>query len=244
MKDLPATLPPEFRLAAVPQRDASHDVLLAPSRGGWASLRQAARLGTSSIRRCFQALNVRPDLEVLPLRGNVDTRLRRLANGDFDAIILAAAGLKRLGLAGNDENGINVIELDVRNFVPSGGQGALAVESLRDSPVGGSVEIDSAISQLTDSSTFAEITAERAFLAAIGASCVSPVGVNGSAVDEGLTLRAQLFSGDGAHCHAAELTDKLPAFNGEPLERSAARLGERLGQLMLEQGAGKFIGRE
>lgn len=278
MKDLPAALPQQFRLAAVPAREASYDVLVALTEGGWSSFPPGARLGTSSVRRRFQALRVRPNLEVLPLRGNVDTRLRRLRNGDFDAIILAAAGLRRLGLAGGGQSGmplarfvsaslstgfgrneldmvsgagqdenptaerINLIELDQYNFVPSGGQGALAIEALRDSPIAGSAEIDVAISHLTDLQTLAEITAERAFLATIGASCVAPVGVNGSA-DEHLMLRAQVFSVDGARSLSAELSDELPASSGD-LEQSAARLGERLGRLMLEQGAGELIGRE
>jgi hydroxymethylbilane synthase len=281
MKDLPATMPRQFRLAAVPRREASCDVLLALREGGWASRPPGARLGTSSIRRRFQALRVRPNLEVLPLRGNVDTRLRRLRNGDFDAIILAAAGLRRLGLAGNERDApslahalpaslpldwgrgevglgaaegkrehndqtarrIDIIELHPQDFVPAGGQGALALEALRDSPIGGSMEIDHTISELTDSLTLAEITAERAFLATIGASCVSPVGVNGSA-NENLTLRAELFSIDGAQSLSAELTDELPPSSGDPLKQTAESIGERLGRLMLERGAGALIARE
>ena len=280
MKDLPAMLPQQFRLAAVPQREPSCDVLLTVT-AGWSSLPPAARLGTSSVRRRFQALRVRPNLEILPLRGNVDTRLWRLRKGDFDAIILAAAGLRRLGLVREGQNGwpldrslsvplqgaagrseleiisgagqdehpdqtdrrVNLIELDRREFVPSGGQGALAIEALRDSPIVGSAEIDTAISQLTDLPTLAEVTAERAFLATIGASCVAPVGVNGSWGSELLTLRAQLFSVDGSRSLSAELTDELPRSSSDQ-EHDAARLGERLGRLMLEQGAGELIGRE
>jgi hydroxymethylbilane synthase len=278
MKDLPAMLSQQFRLAAVPQRDASCDVLLAINEGGWSSLPPGARLGTSSVRRRFQALRMRPNLEVLPLRGNVDTRLRRLQNGDFDGIILAAAGLRRLGLIEDGQSArvlsrrqtvplpfvfgrseelaisgasqdkdqaahrINLTELDRHDFVPSGGQGALAVEALRDSPIARSAEIETAISDLTDLPTLAEITAERAFLATIGASCVAPVGVNGSA-DERLTLRAQVFSVDGTRSISGELSDEFPESNGDS-ERSAARLGKRLGRMMLEQGAGELIGRE
>jgi hydroxymethylbilane synthase len=253
MKDLPAVLPQQFRIAAVPRREAPYDVLLSQGRGGWASLPQGARLGTSSVRRRLEALRVRPDLEVLPLRGNVDTRLRRLRAGDFDGIILAAAGLRRLGLMSDEQRegvdppaGItSMVELDLCDFVPSGGQGALAVEALRDSLPGDSAEIENVIAGLTDLPTLAEVTAERAFLATIGASCVSPVGVNGKADDEILTLRALLFSVDGGRSLSAESADEsaADASSRDRLEQAATRLGERLGRLMLEQGAGELIGR-
>lgn len=253
MKDLPAVLPRQFRIAAVPQREAPYDVLLSRGRGGWTSLRQGARLGTSSVRRRLEALRMRPDLEVLPLRGNVDTRLRRLRAGDFDAIILAAAGLRRLGLASGEQNEdadtpagvISMARLDLRDFVPSGGQGALAVEALRDSQLGDSAEIENVIADLTDLPTLAEVTAERAFLATIGASCVSPVGVNSKADNEILTLRALLFSVDGGRSLSAESADESApsAPSRERLEQTATQLGERLGRLMLEQGAGQLIGR-
>jgi hydroxymethylbilane synthase len=251
MKDLPAILPQQFRFAAVPQREAPCDVLVAHG-SGWASLPAGARLGTSSVRRRLEALRVRPDLEVLPLRGNVDTRLRRLRDGEFDAIILAAAGLRRLGLADDiqhqsgdrPEAEISMIALDLHDFVPSGGQGTLAVEALRESPLGGSTEIENAVADLIDLPTLAETTAERAFLATIGASCVSPVGVNGRAVNQCLTLRALLFSADGGRSLSAEMADELPPSSRDRFEQTAARLGERLGRLMLERGAGELIGRE
>ena len=254
MKDLPAVLLPQFRLAAVPRREAPHDVLLTRGPGGWASLPQEARLGTSSIRRRLQALRVSPNLEVLPLRGNVDTRLRRLRAGDYDAIILAAAGLRRLGLINDDQNvsasrpgdEISIAELALRDFVPSGGQGALAVEALQESLPGDSAEIESALGDLTDLPTLAEITAERAFLSAIGASCASPVGVNAKAGDNHLTLRALLFGADGGRSLAGESADEFirGAPSRDAFEQRAARLGESLGLRMLEQGAGELIGRE
>jgi hydroxymethylbilane synthase len=250
MKDLPAALPQQFRLAAVPLRESASDLLLTRSGGGWASLRAGARLGTSSIRRRLQALRVCPDLEVVPLRGNVDTRLRRLHDGDFDGMILAAAGLKRLGLElvhqgeGDGIRGeISITELDPREFVPCGGQGALAVEAQRDLPIGGSLEIENEFQALTDLSTLAETTAERAFLASIGASCVSPVGVNGKVSHQRLALRALLFSADGARSLSAELEDNSLPPGRDQIEQTAIRLGESLGRLMLEQGASELIGR-
>jgi hydroxymethylbilane synthase len=253
MKDLPATLPQQFRLAAVPPREPANDLLLVRNGDGWGSLRAAARarLGTSSIRRRLQALRVCPGLEVLPLRGNVDTRLRRLRDGDLDGIILAAAGLKRLGLAPlyrdadhGTRDEISITELDVRQFVPSGGQGALAVEAYRDVPIGGSLEIENAFQALTDLPTLAEITAERAFLASIGASCVSPVGVNARVSGQRLALQALLFSADGGRSLSAEIEDDLPPPSRHQIEQAAIRLGDSLGRLMLERGAGELIGRE
>jgi hydroxymethylbilane synthase len=250
MKDLPAILPLQFRLAAVPPREAPYDVLLSRTCAGWASLPAGARLGTSSVRRRLQALRISPSLEVLPLRGNVDTRLERLRRGNFDAIILAAAGLRRLGLGVDHDqkgerraDGILMFELDMRDFVPSGGQGALAVEAIRASSVGGSAELEQAIAELTHPPTLAEITAERAFLATIGASCVSPVGVHGRTAGRRLTLHALLFSVDGERSLSAGLEDELPRTSSrEQIEEAAARLGERLGGLMLERGADKLVG--
>jgi hydroxymethylbilane synthase len=250
MKDLPAVLPPQFRLAAVPQREAACDLLITRNGSGCASLTAGARVGTSSVRRRLQALHVCPNLEVLPLRGNVDTRLRRLISGDFDAIILAAAGIKRLGLTSDRRNcdhplvdEISMTELDLQDFVPSGGQGALAVEALLDSPIRDSEEIENALAALTDLRTLGEVTAERAFLATIGASCVSPVGVNANIIDGSLTLRALLFNANGTRNLRAELTHDLHAeSDGERLTETAAGLGEKLGRLMLERGAGELIG--
>jgi hydroxymethylbilane synthase len=253
MKDLPAILPDQYRLAAVPRREACHDVLVSRCRGGLASLPQGARLGTSSIRRRFEALRLRLDLEVLPLRGNVDTRLRRLLASDFDAIILAAAGLKRLGLASQNSSTsgaadrLEFNQLDAREFVPAGGQGALAVEVLQGGAIAGSQEIEKALSSLTDLHALGEVTAERAFLAAIGASCVSPVGVNGTATNEALTLCALVFSVDGGRYLAAKVRRELDAVassSTENIVRAATELGERLGLDMLEQGASDLIGRD
>ena len=125
MKDMPAVLAPRFRLLAVPAREDTADVLLSagPDLSG---LARGARLGTSSLRRRFEALRLRPDLDFAPLRGNIDTRLAKLTAGEFDAIILAAAGLKRLG-----HTDLPVMHrLNRDDFVPAGGQGALAIEAL------------------------------------------------------------------------------------------------------------------
>jgi hydroxymethylbilane synthase len=240
LKDLPAALMPEYRIAAVPERENPCDALIARDRDGWLSLPNGARLGTSSARRRFEALRLRPDLVVMPLRGNVDTRLRRLAEGDFDAIILAMAGLKRLGRS----DGLNAIELDEREFIPSAGQGALAIETLADQKPAGSVELEEVVARLDEPSTRAEVTAERAFLATIGASCVSPVGVKGNARDDHLTLHAMLFSLDGRRSLADEIKRAGPpgdASSSDERIAHAAAVGVELGNRMLARGARELI---
>lgn len=242
MKDLPAILAPQYRIAAVPERENPCDALVTRTPGGWNALPPGARLGTSSTRRRLEALRLRPDLNVIPLRGNVDTRLKRLQSGDFDAIILAMAGLNRL----NRGDGINLVELGQHDFVPSGGQGALALEALADGMIGGSAELEKAVAALNHAHTLAEVTAERSFLAAIGASCVSPVGVKGTVDGETLHLRALLFDPNGSRSMADEASGPYqadsPAIAGHP--HAAAALGAELGRRMLARGAGELIGRE
>jgi hydroxymethylbilane synthase len=240
MKDLPAILPSEFRLAAVPQRENPRDALITRVGGGWNGLRSGARLGTSSTRRRLEALRLRPDLAVMPLRGNVDTRLARLAAGDFDAIILAIAGLRRLEKAG----AIDFTELDEREFVPSGGQGALAIEALAASPIGGAQEIETAIASLSDARALAEVTAERAFLATIGASCISPVGVKASVDGTAMKLHALLFSVDGTRHLADEIATEYRIEDARAgLAPAAAAIGATLGQRMIDRGARELIAR-
>jgi hydroxymethylbilane synthase len=197
------------------------------------ALPHGARVGTSSSRRRFELLRLRPDLTVSALRGNVDTRLEGLARGELDAIIVALAGLRRLGRL----DGLNLQVLDEGDFVPAGGQGALAIETLQRQPIGGSREVADALGQLNDLRASAETTAERAFLAAIGASCVSPVGVRAMLEGGKLAVRARLFSIDGLR----ELADSIE----EPSDLSfdsARNAGVRLAERMLARGARELIG--
>jgi hydroxymethylbilane synthase len=251
MKDLPAALAPGLHIAAVPERADPRDALLVragsahlqctadttPASTAFAALGRGARVGTCSTRRRFEALRIRADLEVGALRGNVDTRLARLAAGDFDAIILAMAGLARLGRA--SPAGVALVALDERDFVPAGGQGALAVEALADEPFGGSLELDAALGALDNARARLEVSAERAFLAALGASCVSPVGVRATLCQSVLGVRAILFSIDGARHMADELNE--PMAPGAPPER-AAESGARLAQQMLAGGGRELLG--
>jgi hydroxymethylbilane synthase len=232
MKDLPAVTPPRFRLIAVPPREDAIDVLLSAGPA-IAELPRAARLGTSSLRRRFEALLIRPDLDVQPLRGNIDTRLARLKAGEFDAIILAAAGLRRLG-----QTGLPAMHpLREEDFVPAGGQGALAIEGLAEGWAGGSSEIEDAVSALDDAPARIETGAERACLAAIGASCASPIGVKAAAEGGTLTIRALLFSLDGTRSMADRLSTALTFDFAE-----AEETGRNLARRMLAGGAAELIG--
>lgn len=234
MKDLPAVLPPQFRLAAVPARENTADILVTRDGSALSALPAGARLGTSSSRRHFQALRMNRGLAILALRGNVDTRLKHVADGSFDAIIIAMAGVKRLGRLRD----VKFVELDGRDFIPAGGQGALAIEMLagRDDPV--SNELDRALRAINDARAFYETAAERSFLAAIDASCTTPVGVRASIVGDTLALAAILFSPDGAK----ELSESMQEPLAPDLAPSAAEnSGKRLAGKMLARDAAAIL---
>jgi hydroxymethylbilane synthase len=235
MKDLPARLATEVRLAAVPPREDPRDVLLSRAGGGFEGLPQGARLGTSSARRRFEALRVRSDLNVMPLRGNVDTRLAKLAAHEFDAIIVALAGLRRLGRT--EESSATL--LDERHFVPACGQGALAIEAVSNRAIGGSEEMESAVAALNDRGSESETTCERAYLATIGASCATAVGVRAILDGNRLEVHALLFDSDGRRA----LEDRAEALLAEATPERAAAFGVELGKRMLAHDAAKLVGR-
>jgi hydroxymethylbilane synthase len=231
MKDLPAVLEPQFRIAAVSEREDPRDVLVTRDGGPLASLASGARLGTSSLRRRFQVLKANPGLEISPLRGNVDTRLQRVKEGALDGIVIAMAGVRRLG------HGVDArfTPLDERDFIPAGGQAVLAIETLANIS---SPQLDRALAVFNDSRARYETTAERAFLAAIGASCATPVGVKATVAKDAASLRAILFSSDGS----AEMSDEVEEPLDVDLAPSAAQsLGARLGERMVARGADRLI---
>lgn len=233
MKDLPAILPQQFRVGAVLARENTADILVTRDGAKLSALPAGARLGTSSSRRRFQALRMNRALEILPLRGNVDTRLSRVADGTFDAIIIAMAGVKRLGRA----NDVKFVELDARDFIPSGGQGALAIETLADRDTD---DLAHALSAINDARAFYETAAERAFLAAIGASCTTPVGVRATIAGDNLKLAAMLFSPEGARELSESIEEQL-ATDLAPL--AAENSGKRLAEKMLARGAAAILGK-
>jgi hydroxymethylbilane synthase len=234
MKDLPAILPDQFRIASVLERENTADILVTRDGSTLTALPLGSKLGTSSSRRRFQALRMNRGLEILPLRGNVDTRLAKMADGTFDAIIIAIAGVKRLGRVKD----VKFVELDARDFIPAGGQGALAIETLADRK---GDELDRALAAINDVRAFYETAAERSFLAAIDASCTTPVGVRARIDGDMLALSAMLFSPDGAQELSESMVESL-ASDLAPV--TAENSGKRLAEKMLARGAAALLGHE
>ena len=234
MKDLPAVLAPQFRVSCVVERADTADVLVTRDGAALTELPAASKLGTSSSRRRFQALRINRGLEIVPLRGNVDTRLSRVADGSMDAIIVAMAGLKRLGRIRD----VKFVELDARDFIPAGAQGALAIETLADRSDRDSKDIDDALAALNDARAFYETAAERAFLAAIEASCTTPVGVRATVAAATLVIRAILFSPDGAREISESIEDSL---DPKLAPSSAETIGKKLAEKMLARGAAAML---
>jgi len=200
LKDLPGEMTPGLALAATPVREDPRDALIGRIAPTLAELPPGARVGTSSLRRRAQLLALRSDLEMLEMRGNVDTRLRKLDEGQYDAICLAAAGLRRLGLAGQ------ITEyFDTRDVLPAAGQGSLALQTREDDAA-----TLAAVAPLHDEATGLAVRAERAVLAALGGGCQLPLGVFATVQDSRIAIRAMLSSLDGATIIRAEANGASP----------------------------------
>jgi hydroxymethylbilane synthase len=224
MKDMPGDIPEPLAIGAVPEREVPYDVLIANGGRRLRELPEGARVGTSSLRRASQLSRVRPDLEILPLRGNLDTRLRKLEAGDLDAIILAGAGVKRLNLG-------HVISevLDPEVILPAVGQGALCIEVRRDD-----AETRGRISPLDHPLTNRIITGERAFLKRLEGGCQVPMAAFGRVSADTLTLEGMVAEIDGSVLHHEKISG--------PASRAEA-LGDQLAGMLIEQGADKIIER-
>lgn len=214
MKDLPTAMPEGLLVAAVPPREDPRDAVVGRRLE---ELPPGARVGTSSLRRAAQLRRLRPDLVVEPVRGNVDTRLRKLDEGRYEAIVLAAAGLRRLGW----EARIAEI-LPVEVMLPAVGQGALAIETRAE---GEACEL---CRRLDDPASHAAVMAERAVLTALGGGCQVPIAAHALVTGGGVRLRALVVSPDGALAVREEI-------DGPAVE--AVRLGEELGRRLLAAGA-------
>lgn len=226
-KDLPGEMPPGFTLAAVCEREDPRDALLYPmqaSPAGLADLVPGARVGTSSNRRRAQLLALRPDLQILPLRGNLGTRLARLDAGDYDAIVLAAAGLVRLG----QQERISCL-LDPQQLLPAPGQGALAIECCAEN-----ADIMEKLQPLVHEATHARVLAERAVARQLQASCEAAMAAHASLAPGGrLQLAVRVLSHDGRQQLAA---------SGESVMTEAEELGQKLATELLEAGAANLLG--
>jgi hydroxymethylbilane synthase len=218
LKDLPTELPAGLELAALPEREDPRDAVVGKRL---IDLAPGARVGTSSLRRAAQLRRLRPDVVVESVRGNLDTRLRKLAEGQYDAILLAAAGLKRLGW----EDRIAEI-LPAEAMCSAVGQGALAIEAR---PGGAGWE---ACRVLDHPPTRAAVTAERGLLAALGGGCQVPIGAHATVVDERVHLIAIVASPDGAALIRGEA-------DGDASDAEA--IGRRLGADLLARGAKEIL---
>ncbi|MFD7498777.1 hydroxymethylbilane synthase [Streptomyces sp. NPDC059832] len=236
LKDLPTAQPEGLVLAAVPVREDPRDVLVARDGLTFEQLPSGARIGTGSPRRMAQlnayARNHGLDIETVAIRGNVDTRIGFVRSGELDAVVLAAAGLSRLGRTGEVTD-----FLSVDTVLPAPGQGALAIEC-----AASSADLAAALAELDDPYTRAAVTAERALLAALEAGCSAPVGaladllVDGQAVNE-LRLRGVVGSTDGSSLVQLSTTGPVPTSQDD-----AAALGRELAAEMLAKGAAGLMG--
>jgi hydroxymethylbilane synthase len=223
MKDLPADVPEELTIAAIPEREDARDALLV--RPGLpaktiAELPDKARIGTSSLRRVCQLKAKRRDLEIIALRGNVDTRLRKVQGGEFDAIVLACAGLKRLGHA----DAITA-PLSVEESLPAIGQGALAIECRVDD-----VETRNYLEQMNHAPTELCVTAERAFLARLQGGCQTPLAAHARLDGDNVVLEGLVGAPDGTRLLRERLRGTDPG-----------QVGKQLAELLLSLGADEIL---
>ncbi|MHB1669588.1 MAG: hydroxymethylbilane synthase [Thiomonas sp.] len=227
LKDVPMVLPEGFALPVIMQREDPRDAWVSSKAAHFTALPQGAVVGTSSLRREMQIRALRPDLKVVPLRGNLDTRLRKLDEGQYDGIVLAAAGLKRLGL----ESRIRAL-IDTTEMLPAVGQAALGIEIRADR-----ADVAAALGPLDHVPTHLCAAAERAVARALGGSCSTPLGAHATWSGSTLQLRALLGLPDGSRMLRADIAAEVSTLQAaEALGREAALALQAQGaQAMLEQ---------
>ncbi|OGG50506.1 MAG: hydroxymethylbilane synthase [Candidatus Handelsmanbacteria bacterium RIFCSPLOWO2_12_FULL_64_10] len=222
LKDLPTDLPEGLALGAVSPREDCRDALIARTASSFAALPQGGRVGTGSLRRRALLLHVRPDLRMQDLRGNLDTRLRKLETEGLDAIVLAVAGLARMGWADRITE-----RLPFSVCLPDAGQGAIGIEVRADDS-----EALRAVSVLNDVDTRCSVTAERALLKALGGGCQVPIGAWGRVEDGRLKLDAVIASVDGK---------RLIRDGAEGAREGPEEVGQGLAERLLQQGAEEIL---
>ena len=223
MKDLPTAVVDGLCLAAVPQRAPVGDVLVSPKHGSLDKLPKGATVGTGSLRRQSQLLHVREDLRMMDLRGNVGTRLQKAEQGEYDAVVLAEAGLQRLGLGDKITQ-----RLPMSIVLPAVGQGVLALETRTDD-----ASTRETIVALDHPPTHAAVLAERAMLAVLQAGCLAPVAAFGRTENNQLVLTGRVISHDGEQLLETTL--------GMALSPDGTRLGRQVAEMLLAQGAADLI---
>jgi len=222
MKDVPTEIPAGLTFAAILRREDARDVLVSKNNTKMEFMPRGARIGTGSMRRSAQLLAVLPDLVIVPLRGNLETRLKKIETENLHGIILAAAGMKRLGLNENISQ-----YLPIETMLPAVGQGALGLEVRA-----GDNELGEVIAKLNHAPTAAEIMAERSFLSHLGGGCLLPIAAFGKLEGEQLTLEGLVAAPQGTSI----IRDKA---RGSVLE--AEELGKRLAEMIMEKGGKKLL---
>lgn len=223
MKDMPAVLPEGLVIGCIPPREDARDAFISKGHVKFADLPKGAVVGTSSLRRSAQLLQVRPDLEIKWIRGNVDTRLAKLETEEYDAIILAAAGLKRLGWS--DDVVTEYLDLDI--CLPAVAQGSLGIECRADD-----VELLEALSKLTDEATWQAAHAERTFLAEMDGGCQVPIAGYATVDGDNITLTGLVAAPDASVTYKETITGT-----------DAAEIGKEVAALLTKQGAFELIQR-
>ncbi|WPK10787.1 hydroxymethylbilane synthase [Lysinibacillus louembei] len=223
MKDMPAVLPEGLVIGCIPPREDARDAFISKGHVKFADLPKGAVVGTSSLRRSAQLLQVRPDLEIKWIRGNVDTRLAKLETEEYDAIILAAAGLKRLGWS--DDVVTEYLDIDI--CLPAVAQGSLGIECRADD-----VELLEALSKLTDEATWQAAHAERTFLAEMDGGCQVPIAGYAKVDGDNITLTGLVAAPDASVTYKETITGT-----------DAAEIGKEVAALLTKQGAFELIQR-
>jgi hydroxymethylbilane synthase len=221
LKDVPTEESPDNVIAAIPKRGSPHDVLISKNRVPLEALPKCGIVGTGSLRRLAEVKHLRPDLQIKAIRGNVDTRIRKVNEGEFDGVIVAEAGLERMGI-----NGLISERFSLDRFTPAAGQGALAITAKK-----GNKAVIEFLSSIDDPLTRAEVTAERSLVLALEGGCRVPIGTIGRADNKDLSLYACVFSLDGEEKIVSSAKGALA---------EAKELGKRVGQKLVKQGAKEF----
>jgi len=222
MKDMPAEIPEGLCIGAIPRRESAVDVLISRAGRRFAELRRGAVIGTSSLRRAAQLRHARPDIEIVPLRGNLDTRLKKLQTENLDAIVLAAAGVKRLEL----EHRVTEY-LDPEVMLPAVGQGALCIEMRQHDPV-----IEPVVKALDDPISRAIVLGERAFLNRLGGSCQVPIAGHGEIISNTFQLTGLVADIDGSRIFKSALSGAVD---------SSESIGISLAEKLISRGADKIL---
>jgi len=218
LKDVPSDLSDDLSVACIPKRASPNDVLVNENGQKLRELSPGSIVGTSSLRRAVQLIRTRPDLEVRPIRGNVETRVKKVISGEFDAVVLAEAGLARMGM-----KDVIVERFSIRDFIPAPGQGAIAILCRCDD-----ITLIDTLRQIEDPRSRVAISAERALMKKIEGGCRFPLGAVAIPNDNKITLYASVFSADGIKNIRVKKSDRT---------KEAERLGSKVADILVEQGA-------